>query len=160
MFNGVVFWDSNWASSVELLFMPYANNKGADQPAHPCSLVSAFVVCCLDSIIPLLAIAEISRIWLVSVAEQAGLSLNRSATPKTGFHLTGLSWSNRCRMNDKEFLKETVCTDLFCPKLRNLSCNMTKPTKWLCTQRRLRSAWASAQSDQSLRCQHEESLGP
>ena len=37
--------------------------------------------------------------------------------------------------------------------------NMTKPTKWLCAQRRLRSAWASAQSDQSLRCPHEESLG-
>ena len=27
---------------------------------------------------------------------------------------------------------------------------MTKPTKWVCAQRRLRSAWASAQSDQSL----------
>ena len=41
-------------------FMPYANNKGADQPAHPCSLISAFVVCSLHSKIPLLAIAEIS----------------------------------------------------------------------------------------------------
>ena len=30
----------------------------------------------------------------------------------------------------------------------------------LCTQRRLRSACSSAQSDQSLRCPHEESLGP
>ena len=29
---------------------------------------------------------------------------------------------------------------------------MTKPTKWMCTQRRLRSGWASAQSDQSLQC--------
>ena len=29
---------------------------------------------------------------------------------------------------------------------------MTKPTKWLCAQRRLRSAWASAQCDQSLSC--------
>ena len=36
---------------------------------------------------------------------------------------------------------------------------MTKPTKWVCAQRRLRSAWASAQSDQSLRCPHEETLG-
>ena len=35
-----------------------------------------------------------------------------------------------------------------------------KPTKWVCAQRRLRSAWASAQSDQSLRCPHEETLGP
>ena len=37
---------------------------------------------------------------------------------------------------------------------------MTKPTMWLCAQRRLRSAWASAQSDQSLRCPHEESWVP
>ena len=29
---------------------------------------------------------------------------------------------------------------------------MTKPTKWVCAQRRLRSAWASAQSDQSSLC--------
>ena len=34
----------------------------------------------------------------------------------------------------------------------NMSHDMTKPTKWVCAQRRLRSAWASAQSDQSLRC--------
>ena len=33
-----------------------------------------------------------------------------------------------------------------------MSRDMTKPTKWLCTQPRLRSAWASSQSDQSLRC--------
>ena len=35
----------------------------------------------------------------------------------------------------------------------------TYKMEW-CAQRRLRSAWASAQSDQSLRCPHEESLGP
>ena len=35
---------------------------------------------------------------------------------------------------------------------RPMSRDMTKPTKWVCAQRRLRSAWASAQSDQSLRC--------
>ena len=39
----------------------------------------------LDSIIPLLARAEISRPYLVSVAEQASLSLNWSLTTKTGF---------------------------------------------------------------------------
>ena len=37
---------------------------------------------------------------------------------------------------------------------------MTKPTKWLCVQRRLRSAWASAQSDQNFRCPHEKTLRP
>ena len=30
--------------------------------------------------------------------------------------------------------------------------DMTKQTKWVCAQRRLRSAWASAQSDQSSLC--------
>ena len=41
-----------------------------------------------------------------------------------------------------------------------MSRDMTKPTKWMCAQRRLRSAWASAQSDKSLHCPHEETLGP
>ena len=34
----------------------------------------------------------------------------------------------------------------------HLSRLMTKPTKLVCAQRRLRSDWASAQSDQNLRC--------
>ena len=41
-----------------------------------------------------------------------------------------------------------------------LSRDMTKPTKLLYAQRRLGSAWASAQSDQRLHCPHEESVGP
>ena len=46
-------------------------------------------------------------------------------------------------------------------KTKYVSRLMAKPTMWFCAQRRLRSAWAStAQSDQSLRCPHEESLGP
>ena len=35
---------------------------------------------------------------------------------------------------------------------RQMSRDMTKPTKWVCAQWRLRSAWASAQSDQGLHC--------
>ena len=79
-----------WSTSWENLFMSYANNKGADQPAHPRSLISAIVVSCLDSIIPLLAKAKISRPYLVPVAEQACLSLIWSKTPKTGFLMTWL----------------------------------------------------------------------
>ena len=40
----------------------YANNRGTDQPAHPGSLISTFVVRCLDSIISLDSIAKISRL--------------------------------------------------------------------------------------------------
>ena len=43
--------------------MSYADNKGADQPAHP-----------------------------LSVAAQAGLSLHWSQTPKTGFLVTRIIW--------------------------------------------------------------------
>ena len=41
-------------------FMPCVNNKDADQLAYSCSLISTFVVRCLDSIIPL-AIAKFLR---------------------------------------------------------------------------------------------------
>ena len=82
----------NWAPSWENLFLPYANNKGADLPTHPRSLISTFVVCCLDSIIPLVYISEISSLYLASVAAQGGLSLPRSQTPKTGFLVTRLNW--------------------------------------------------------------------
>ena len=51
------------------LFIPYANNNGADQPAHPRSLISAFVVRCLDSIISLVDISEISSLLIASVAD-------------------------------------------------------------------------------------------
>ena len=66
----------------------HANNKSADQPAHPRSLISTFVVCCLDSIIPLVSRSEISSLYIAYV--QAGLSLTWSKTPKTGFLLTRL----------------------------------------------------------------------
>ena len=46
---------------VKMCLMPYANNKGADQPAHPHSLISIFVVHCLDSMICILAISKVSR---------------------------------------------------------------------------------------------------
>ena len=63
----------------------FANNKGADQPAHTRSLISAFVIRLLQSIISGLASSEISIFYLVSIAEETGLSLTLSETPKIGF---------------------------------------------------------------------------
>ena len=70
--------------------MPYVNNKIADQPAHPHSLISAFVVHCLDSIIPIVSISKFSSLYLVPLAAQADLSLTWSETLKTGFLMTRL----------------------------------------------------------------------
>ena len=64
--------------------------QSADQPAHPRSLISAFVVRRLDSIISLVSISEISSLQLVSESEQAGLGLTWSHTPKTDFLVTRL----------------------------------------------------------------------
>ena len=62
----------------------FVNNKGLDQPSHLCSLISAFIIHLLNSIISRLATSEISIFWLVYVAEQSGLNLTLSETLKTG----------------------------------------------------------------------------
>ena len=62
-------WAMSW-DNLFMPFMPYANSKGTDQPAHPRSLISVFIVCCLYSMISLLFIAEISR--LASLCSWAG----------------------------------------------------------------------------------------
>ena len=72
--------------------MPYANNKGTDQPAYLRSLISTFVVRCLVSVIPILAKSKISRLSLVSVAEQTGFSLAWLQTSKLGFLVMWLSF--------------------------------------------------------------------
>ena len=69
----------------KMCLMSYASNKGADQPAHPCSLISTFVVRCLDSVMSLVSVTKISSLMLASVAEQAGLSLTSLETPEDTF---------------------------------------------------------------------------
>ena len=67
--------DITWATSWENLFLPYANNKGAYQPAHPHSLISAFVIHCLDSIIS-----------LVSSPEPLGSLVSHGPCPSVVYH--------------------------------------------------------------------------
>ena len=47
------------------------------------------------------------------------------------------------------FWKDGVRVAVLCTSQWYMSRDMTKQTKWLCAQQRLRSAWASTQSDQS-----------
>ena len=69
--------------------MPYAKNKGANRPVHPRSLINAFVVRSVDSILSLVSRSEISRFYLISIAEQAGLNITWSQTPEDTFSLDG-----------------------------------------------------------------------
>ena len=75
------------------------------------SLISTFVVRCLDSIISAVSISEISSLYLASMAAQAGLSFTWSKTLKTGFLLTRLKCTCICIMllDSSEGLK--VCNN-------------------------------------------------
>ena len=73
-----------WALMRENLSSGFANNKDADQPAHPHSLISDFFIHLLERTIYRLATSEISIFYLVFVAGQAGLNLTLSETQKTG----------------------------------------------------------------------------
>ena len=72
----------------EICVRGFANNKGADQPAHPRSLISTFVIRLLEKFIHRHAMGVISIFLLVSVTEENVLSLALSKTPKTGFLTT------------------------------------------------------------------------
>ena len=76
----------------ENLSSGFANNTGADQPAHLRNLISAFVILFLESITCTLATGEISIFELVSVAKETGLKLALSETPKTGFVTSRPPW--------------------------------------------------------------------
>ena len=86
----------NYMSNVmRKLFYATCEQQRPDQSRYPRSLISAFVVHCLDSKITLFAIAENSRPKLVSEADLTGLSLIRSQTPKTSFLVARLISSHK-----------------------------------------------------------------
>ena len=70
--------------------LPYANNKGADQHTRPRILIGAFVVCCLDSIIPLVSISKINFKPLPSFCGRAG----RFESYLVAVLVTKLIWSS------------------------------------------------------------------
>ena len=85
-------------------------NKGADQPAYTSRLISAFVIRLLESIISKLASSEISIFYLVSVAEETGLSLAFSENPEDRFSC------DEARIVE---LKDSIlaCTSIYIPSL-------------------------------------------
>ena len=64
----------------------FASNTGADQSVHPSSLISAFVVRFLESIISRLDSGEISTFQLVPVAEETDLKIPLSKPQRQVCH--------------------------------------------------------------------------
>ena len=69
------------------VFQVCEQQRPADQPVHPRRLISAFVICYLESIISNLLQAKFQFFLLISVAEETGLNLLSSETPNTGFFM-------------------------------------------------------------------------
>ena len=69
----------------------FVNNNCADQPAHPHSLISAFVIHFLESIVCRLATNKISIFELVSVAEENGVGNPEDRFPHVPAHMV---WTN------------------------------------------------------------------
>ena len=62
----------------------FANNKGTDQPAHLCRLIGTIVLRFLECIMSKLATSEISIFYLVSEAEETGLTVGWGGGYKRG----------------------------------------------------------------------------
>ena len=73
----------------------FANNTGADRPAHPRSLISIFVIHFLEIIICKRATGGISIFYIIFVAEGTSLKLSLAETPETGFLATRPKLINR-----------------------------------------------------------------
>ena len=116
--------------------------------------ISAFVVRYLDSIIPLFSISEISSHYLASVAEQIGLSLPLSETPKTGFLVTRLMIDHEC-LNVSHmslitpktgFLVTRLMIDHECLNVSHMSLITRKPVFGVCDQVRLKLACSATET--------------
>ena len=84
----------------------HANNNVTDQSAHPRSLISASAVRFLESILATIHSCKTSRLLLVSVAEQASISLTWAQTPKTVFPASRPKCSQYQTGNEVIFIME------------------------------------------------------
>ena len=81
----LVCHQTKWASTLENLSSGVREHTGADQPALPRSLISAFVILFCESIIYKPATGEISTFKLVSIAVETGLKHALLKTPEDRF---------------------------------------------------------------------------
>ena len=84
------------------------NNKAADQPAHQCRLISAFIIRFLKVKILNFMHARFFIVYLASVAEQTDLTPAWSEIPKTGFLA---SWPKSYKKDNCELVHNT-CNSL------------------------------------------------
>ena len=118
---------------------------------------------CIYLFIPLILTEKLTLRKMIQILSwHCPVSLDRPWY-KTEISRTDENRGKPCRVYKIQLIlySHALSPELYCVfREKCMSHDMTKPKKRLCAQQRLRTAWASAQSDQSLRCPHEETLGP
>ena len=176
-FQTVKWETTKWAVTWQNQQSECVPSVNSDQPWHPPSLIKVFAVCMKKPGVLSYPLSAQRRLWSDWADAQADLSLHwaqsmcwfchlvaqiskYSSWIMTGFQI--VKWETTTKSKQQRKCTLRCWSVLKLQKIqtaKKMSHFMTKPTKWVCAQLRPRSAWASAQSDQSLRCSHEESLG-
>ena len=147
-----------------------APSEDSDQPGHPPSLIRVFIVRMNKAWVFSYPLSTQRR--LIRLGRCPGSSESLLSTPQvillvlscTGWSVfdvcfMGCQWQKLSTGGQQRlwsdwdacpsWMPRQIC--VFAGHTSHLSQYMIKPTKMMCTQRRLGSAWASAQSDQGLR---------
>ena len=114
---------------------------------HPHSLIRVFAVRMKKAWVLSYPLNAQRRLWSDWADAQADLSLRWAHSRFVGFDMRRLIYDSTSFL---KFLWGFLFYYYYFILFWHMSSLVTKPTKWRCAQRRLRSAWASAQSDQSL----------
>ena len=129
-----------WAATWQNQQSDCAPSEDSDQPWHPPSLIKVLTVRLKGSYGPKLS--SCGQRKLIRLGRCPGWS-------ESSLDAQSLCWFCHVAAHINSYFVCMISTSF---RRTDMSHLMTKPTKWLCAQWRLRSAWAFAQSDQSLRC--------
>ena len=144
---------TTWAATWQNQQSECAPSEDSDQPGHLSSLIRVFAIRMKTWVLSYPLSAQ-RRLWSDWADPQADLSLHWVHSHFVGFVMLRLLYS---KSNPTENYYFTVNSF---KQLYIWDASWQNKQNGMGAQRQLRSAWASAQSDQSLRCPHEETLGP
>ena len=121
-------WDCNGATSWENLpWSIYANNKVADQTVHRRSLISVFVVRCLNRILPIVALSKLftSLVHILTMSQENFGSLWPGMTQTSPLS----PWpSLKIQNNQSKISSRWPCQRVICPK--DAERQILKKWKW------------------------------
>ena len=153
----------SWAATWQNQQNECAPSEDSDQPGDPPSLIRVFAGRMKKAWVLTYPLSAQRRLWSDWADAQAHLSLHWAHTHFVGFVMSRLIFHAHLHIFNIVASKVHVfnCLLTFLQRwINNWAASWQNQQNGMHVQQRLRSTWASPQSDQSLRCPHEESLDP